>query len=38
MALRSKPIYIIEPVKHWHCGQGFIPYYYKDELKEKGAK
>lgn len=36
MPLRSKPIYIIEPDKQWRCGPSFVPYYYKDELKEKG--
>ena len=38
MPLKAKPIYIIEPDRQWHCGQGFVPYYYKDELKEKGAE
>ena len=32
----GKPIYILEPDRHYHCGSSFVPYYYKDELKEKG--
>lgn len=38
MALKGKPIYIIEPNKQWYCGPGFVPYYYKEELKEKGIE
>lgn len=38
MSLVAKPIYIIKPDEQWHCGQGFVPYYYKEELKEKGNK
>ena len=32
MSLKAKPIYIVRPDEHWHCGQGFVPYYYKEEL------
>lgn len=38
MPLKSKPIYIIRPDEEFHCGSGFVPYYYEDELKEKGEK
>lgn len=37
MPLKSRPIYIIEPDRQWRCGgEGFVPYYYKEELKEIG--
>lgn len=38
MPLKSKPIYIIKPDEQWHCGPSFVPYYYEEELKEKGIK
>lgn len=38
MPLKSKPIYIIRPDFEAYCGSGFVPYYYEEELKEKGAK
>lgn len=38
MPLRAKPIYIIDPNGEYYCGPGFVPYYYEDELKEKGIK
>lgn len=38
MSLKSKPIYIIRPNQEYYCGPGFVPYYYQDELKEKGTK
>lgn len=38
MALNSKPIYIIRPDETYYCGPRFVPYYYKDELNEKGEK
>lgn len=38
MALKSKPIYILRPDETYRCGSGFIPYYYLEELKEKGIK
>ena len=37
MPLKSEPIYIIRPDDTYYCGPGFIPYYYKEELKEKGT-
>ena len=36
MPLRSKPIYIMRPDETYYCGPGFVPYYYQEELKEKG--
>lgn len=36
MPLTSKPIYIKQPDMVRYCGPGFVPYYYEDELKEKG--
>lgn len=36
MPLKSKPIYIARPTERYYSGPGFIPYYYKDELSEKG--
>lgn len=38
MALKAKPIYIIRPNDQYDCGPGFVPYYYEEELKEKGLK
>ena len=38
MPLKAKPIYIIRPDEQRYCGPGFVPYYYKEELKEKGDK
>lgn len=38
MPLKSKPIFIIKPDMERYCGPGFIPYYYPEELKEKGIK
>lgn len=38
MSLKSKPIYIIKPDEQWYCGQGFVPYYYPEELKDSGLK
>lgn len=38
MSLSTKPIYIIRPDEQRLCGPGFIPYYYEEELKEKGLK
>lgn len=38
MSLKSKPIYIIRPDEQYYCGPGFVPYYYQEELKEKGIK
>lgn len=36
MPLSSNPIYIIRPDDQRLCGPGFVPYYYKEELKELG--
>lgn len=38
MALKSEPIFIVRPDEAFYCGPGFVPYYYKEELKEKGNK
>lgn len=38
MSLRAKPIYVIRPAEQYYCGPGFVPYYYLEELKEKGIK
>lgn len=35
MPLRSKPIYIVDPDGTYYRGPGFVPYFYKDELKGK---
>ncbi len=35
MPLKSKPIYIIKPVQEFYHGNGFVPYYYQDELEDK---
>lgn len=37
MPLKSKPVYILRPDETYYCGPRLVPYYYKDELKEKGA-
>lgn len=34
MPLKSKPIYIIKPDELMYCGDGFVPYYFEEELKE----
>lgn len=38
ISIKSRPIYILRPDETYYCGPGFVPYYYKDELKEKGEK
>ena len=38
MPLKAKPIFIIRPDEQRYCGPGFVPYYYLEELKEKGMK
>lgn len=38
MPLRSKPIYIVKPTERYYCGPNFVPYYYLEELKEKGVR
>lgn len=38
MPLKSKPIYVIAPTEAYYCGPRFVPYYYEEELKEKGLK
>ena len=38
MPLKSKPIYILRPDEACCYGSGFVSYYYKEELKEKGDK
>lgn len=35
MPLKAKPIYIIKPDEQYYCHNSFVPYYYKEELKEK---
>jgi len=35
MPLKSKPIYIIRPDWEAYCGNGYIKYFYEDELKDK---
>lgn len=36
--IKAKPIYIIRPDEQYYCGPGFVPYYYEEELREKGIK
>ena len=38
MPLKSKPVYILRPDETYCHGPGFVPYYYKEELKEKGLE
>ena len=38
MSLKAKPIYIIRPDQQFYCGPAFVPYYYKDELKDLGLQ
>jgi len=38
MALKSKPIYVMRPDEAYYCGPGFVPYYYKEEIKNEGDK
>lgn len=38
MALESKPVFILHPDETYWRGPGFVPYYYPEELKEKGVK
>lgn len=38
MPLKAKPIYVLRPDDYRVCGPGFVPYYYEEELKEKGIK
>lgn len=37
MPLKSKPIYIMRPDMEGHCGAGFIPYYYEEELDDANS-
>ncbi len=37
MPLKSKPIYIIRPNEEMCCGDGFVPYYYEEELKDANS-
>ena len=38
MPLSSRPIYVIRPQEQRYCGLSFTPYYYKEELIEKGLE
>lgn len=38
MPLRAKPIFIIRPDDEYYRGPGFVPYYFLEELKEKGIR
>lgn len=38
MSVKSKPIYIMRPDETYYCGPGFVPYYYKEEIKNEGGK
>lgn len=38
MSIKARPIYILRPDETYYCGPGFVPYYYEEELKEKGEK
>ena len=35
---KGKPIYFIRPDREYCCGLDCIPYFYKEELKEKGIE
>ena len=38
MPLKGKPIYILKPDEEMYCGDGFVPYYYKEELDNVDSK